>query len=457
MKFGNPYISRTGKYIEFLIINLHIEFFITLAFLVTLSGLGFLLGFFSYDSSVYAARANVTTSKPVVNDPNLTVDLYFKGLKAPTSMIFLGPDDILVTQKNQGTVERIVNGVKHVVPLLKVPVATKDERGLLGMTTSKDPVSKKAYVFLYYTEKGPMKGEILGNRVYKYELNENGSKLTSPKLLLDLPWEPGPGHNGGVLTVGPDNNIYLIIGDVTRTSHNESQLYETQAQNFQDGKEVDGRAGILRITQDGQPVDNGILDSRHPLNLYYAYGIKNSFGLDFDPLTGNIWDTENGPDYGDEINLVEPGFNSGWKKIHGIWNVNATLGKAGIAPINPKGLVDFSNKGKYSPPEFTWDRSIAPTALKFLNTDKLGLEYKNDILVGDIKFGNIYIFNLSEDRKSLDLNEPLSDKVANDRKELSSIIFAHGFGGITDLEVGPDGHLYVLVYDKVDGRIYRVQ
>lgn len=258
------------------------------------------------------------------------------------------------------------------------------------------------------------------------------------------------------MKVGPDNNIYITIGDVIGTDLNESQLYETQAQNFQAGKEVDGRAGILRITQDGLPVNNGILGSKHPLNLYYAYGIKNSFGLDFDPLTGYLWDTENGPAYGDEINFVEPGFNSGWKKIHGIWNVNAALDKAGISPTDPKGLVDFNHKGKYTPPEFTWDHSIAPTALKFLNTDKLGLEYENEILVGDIKYGNIYRFNLSEDRKSLALNESLTDKVANNMEELSSIIFAHGFGGITDLDVGPDGYLYVLVYDKVDGRIYRI-
>ena len=55
----------------------------------------------------------------------------------------------------------------------------------------------------------------------------------------------------------------------------------------------------------------GILGNTYPLNLYYAYGIRNSFGMDFDPVTGKLWDTENGPDYGDEINLVEPGFNSG--------------------------------------------------------------------------------------------------------------------------------------------------
>ena len=84
----------------------------------------------------------------------------------------------------------------------------------------------------------------------------------------------------------------------------------------------DGRSGILRINQDGKPVGEGILGSTFPLNLYYAYGIRNSFGFDWDPLTGKLWDTENGPHYGDEINLVEPGFNSGWVKVQGVWEPN---------------------------------------------------------------------------------------------------------------------------------------
>ncbi|MGI0032368.1 MAG: hypothetical protein ACRD97_03735, partial [Nitrososphaeraceae archaeon] len=96
-----------------MIISLRKEILIALSFFVALSSPALLLGLFSYDSSAYAARPNVTASKPVVNDPNLTANLYFKGLKAPTSMIFLGPDDILVTQKKEGTVERIVNGVKN--------------------------------------------------------------------------------------------------------------------------------------------------------------------------------------------------------------------------------------------------------------------------------------------------------------------------------------------------------
>jgi glucose/arabinose dehydrogenase len=99
---------------------------------------------------------------------------------------------------------------------------------------------------------------------------------------------------------------------------------------------------------------------------------------------------------------------------------------------------------------------VAPTAIKFLNTDKIGSQYKSDILVGDIKYGNMYHFDLSEDRRSLDLSAGLNDKVANTVEELSVVIFTYGFGGITDIEVGPDGNIYVLVYDKLDARIYRI-
>ncbi len=439
-----------------MIINLPTQIVVTVLILFGISIATVLFGAAICDPIAYAARAKVADSNPTLTDPNLHVEQFINGLRAPTSMIFLGPNDILVTQKNDGTVVRIANGTKIVQPIITVPVATKDERGLLGIATSKNATDNETNVFLYYTEKGTTKGEILGNMIYKYELDKNASRLLSPKLLLDLPWEPGPGHNGGVLKIGPDMNIYLTIGDVTRTELNGSEVYETQAQNIQSAKEPDGRAGILRITQEGKPVDDGIIDNTNPLNLYFAYGIKNSFGFDFDPVTGNLWDTENGPHYGDEINLVEPGFNSGWKKIHGIWNVNSTLGKQGIASNNPEGLVNFENSGKYSPPEFTWDFSVAPTAIEFLNTDKIGSQYKNDILVGDIKYGNIYHFDLSEDRKSLELSAGLSDKVANTGEELSDTMFARGFGGITDIEVGPDGYVYVLVYDKFDGRIYRI-
>jgi aldose sugar dehydrogenase len=232
-----------------------------------------------------------------------------------------------------------------------------------------------------------------------------------------------------------------VIGDVDG--------HRTKAQNQQSGGEPDGTSGILRITQDGRPVGIGILGNTHPLNLYYAYGIRNSFGFDFDPITGNIWDTENGPGYGDEINLVEPGFNSGWSEVTGM--------SSNTDDFDPEDdLVSFDGKGKYSDPKFEWRDTLGPTAVKFLNSDKLGAEYVNDMFVGDIVNGRIYHFELNQDRTELVLDGLLADKVAATESvtELEQIIFAEEFGGITDLEVGPDGYLYVVSLGH--GAIYRI-
>ncbi|MGA8844647.1 MAG: PQQ-dependent sugar dehydrogenase, partial [Nitrososphaeraceae archaeon] len=182
----------------------------------------------------------------------------------------------------------------------------------------------------------------------------------------------------------------------------------------------------------------------------------------FDPITGKMWDTENGPTFGDEINFIEPGFNSGWAKVQGIWYVQSQEGqitepsRGGMAPENPQGLVDFGGKGKYRSPEFTWEQSVAPTALRFLNSDKLGDQYKNDMFVGDAKYGNIYHFKLNQNRTGLLLDGPLTAKVAEKVEDMGNSVFGRGFGVITDLQVGPDGYFYVLVYDKDDGRIYRI-
>jgi glucose/arabinose dehydrogenase len=161
--------------------------------------------------------------------------------------------------------------------------------------------------------------------------------------------------------------------------------------------------------------------------------------MDFDPVTGNMWITENGPNYGDEINLAEPGFNSGADILYGMSTEHDKL----------QNLVNFEGKGKYSEPEFVWTHTVCPTALKFFNSDKFGKEYENDIFVAGFKKGNIYHFDLNENRTELILPGPLKDKVADKPEELKYIIFAKGFGKITDLQVGPDGYLYVLSYGKI--------
>ena len=414
---------------------------------------------------------------PLVRDHNLKLELIFQGnfeveenqLSPVTKMAFLG-HDILILNKNNGNVKRISNGTLVEGSLLDVNVANKRERGLLGISISKGNDSSIRYIFLYYTESEKNDGsdichttyscqagsEPLGNQLYRYELN--GNKLINPKLLLHLPAAPAPSHNGGAILIGPDNNVYLTIGDLVGSVNKSSS---TKAQNFNNGTEPDGRAGILRIAQDGSSVSEGILGKKFPLNLYYAYGIRNSFGIDFDPLTGNLWDTENGPEYGDEINLVKPGFNSGWMKVQGIWKpVQSSIPEqdlvAGNEPLHPKNLVNFGGKGEYSPPEFIWKDTVGPTSLRFFNSDKFGTKYENDIFVGCFNLGRIFHFDLSEDRTQLSLKGVLNDKIADNLDELNEITFAEGFDRITDLEIGPDGYLYILTYKADSVKVYRI-
>jgi glucose/arabinose dehydrogenase len=384
-------------------------------------------------------RARPESSGQILIDPSLKVETIFKdGLKGPTTgMAFLGPNNILVLEKNTGKVQRILDGNLQENPLLQVKVGTQVELGLLGLATSNNQEGKTS-VFLYYSEANSS-GVVVGNRLYKYELVDN--RLVNPLLLLNLPaTSPIPGHennhNGGKLVIGPDNNVYVIVGDVGGRMGN--------IQNIMRGNSPDGTSGILRVTQDGKSVDDGPFGSSVPNILYYAYGIRNSFGFDFDPVTGNLWDSENGGIDKDEINYVYPGFNSGWRKAMGM----------ALQRFDPnQDLFSFEGKGNYSDPEFVWKVTVAPTALKFLNSTKLGTQYENTIFVGDVKTGNLYNFKLDSDRKQLLLEPPLNDRVADTPDEVQSVVFGQGFGVITDIQVGPDGYLYIL---GINGSIYRV-
>jgi len=387
-------------------------------------------------------------NEPYVSDPNLKAEVVAQGVDTPTSMAFLGPDDLLVLEKDKGTVMRIVNGKISDKPLLDVDVANSVERGLCGIAISKN--DSKTYVFLYFTEidgqdSDDRKGKPPeGNRLYRYELVND--KLVNPVLLLDLPASPGPRHNGGAIEIGPDQNIYIPVGDIDG-SFNPSYP-ATQTQNFAAGIPADGRSGILRITQDGNPVGEGILGDAMPLRLYYAYGIRNSFGLDFDPITGSLWDTENGPHEGDEINLVNPGFNSGWHEIYGF--------SSSQQKFDTHQLVTFDGKGKYEEPKVVWGKSTGLTSIVFLDSDKLGTQYRNDIFVGDAHNGRIYHFKLNNERNDVVLPEILAGKIIEKPVNLGAedIVFGAGFGGITDLTVGPDGYLYVVSIGQ--GKIFRI-
>ena len=231
------------------------------------------------------------------------------------------------------------------------------------------------------------------------------------------------------MTFGPDGKLYIVIGDLNR---------DGQLQNFSAGPAPDNTGVIFRVNDDGSaPNDNPFFAQGGNLAKYYAYGVRNSFGLAFDPITGELWDTENGPDSYDEINLVLPGFNSGWEQI---------MGPDSRDPQGLGNLVFFPGS-HYADPKFSWFNTVGPTALVFLNSARLGVEYRNDLFVGDIKNGNLYRFRVNAARNGFDFTSPgLSDLVADSNAEFQEVLLGTGFGGITDLKVGPDGLLYVLSF-----------
>jgi aldose sugar dehydrogenase len=383
--------------------------------------------------TVWIFSAAPSLAAPTLKDPSLRVEEVVSGLSFPTTMAFIGANDILVLQKNNGKVRRVINGVLQTEEVLIVAVATSSERGLLGIALHPN-FGTNRFAYLYYTESGTQ----LRNRVYRYFWN--GAALVNPVLILDLPATPGPNHDGGVIIFGPDGKLYVIIGDLNRNG---------QLQNFSGGLPPDNTSVILRLNDDGSiPADNPFYDPGDPTNRlgkYYAYGVRNSFGMAFDPITGNLWDTENGPDAYDEINLVEPGFNSGWERI---------MGPDRRDPQSVSSLFSLAGS-HYADPRFSWRTPVGVTAIVFLDSDQLGPKYENDAFVGDVNNGVLYHFQPNAARDGFTFtNRALLDRVSDGNGQGGEIILGTGFNGITDLKVGPDGFLYVV---SIGARaIYRI-
>ena len=405
-----------------------------------------------------STKSKKEPSIPILRDTALKTELIVDKLKFPSGMEFIGNDDLLVIEKNTGKVKRVSNG-EVVGDLLDLNVATKSERGLLGIAVLDISKTKHAFnygpndkfVFLFVTEtENQDDGNILGNRVYRYDF-VNGN-LINPTLLLDLPYLPGPSHNGGVMKIGPDNNLYIVMGDLNRLKDPSG---DTITQNLEGTSPPDGRGGVLRITPDGETVNDGFtLGNEGLLDKYYGYGVRNSFGIGFDNVTGYLWDTENGSHYGDELNIVKPGFNSGWRQVLGL---SSMYGEFNNKEFDRNQLINFNDNGKYYDPVLTWNDTIAPTTVAFIHSSTLGEEYKDDMLVGGVKNGTILHFDLNQTRTGLQLEGELSDSLVNKPSEQNSAIFGTGFDIITDIKIDPsDGDLYVLAANSKNGKIYKI-
>jgi aldose sugar dehydrogenase len=392
--------------------------------------------------------STVLAAPSITKDPNLKVETLANGLDSPTSMAFIDNNNILVLEKG-GQVRLVSNGALQDKPVLQVRVDTASERGLLGIaimnstaTETTTPTAlnsnKNKFVFLYYTQSN---GGDLRNRVYRYDWNAQDKTLINPALILDLPALPGPNHDGGKLVIGPDHYLYAVIGDLN---------HRGKLQNIVDGPDPDDTSVIFRVKPDdgsAAPDNPFINDPNVEMHKYYAYGIRNSFGIAFDPVTANLWQTENGPDGYDEINIVKPGFNSGWIKVMGPLSRNTGVNIADE-------LVNYP-ASHYADPVFSWKNSVAVTGIEFMKSSVLGQKYKNNIFVGDYNNGNLYYFEVNRTRIGIKPEVGLSSLVVDNDNQLSEVTFGTGFGAISDIKTGPtDGFLYVLSIN--DGTIYKI-
>jgi len=360
--------------------------------------------------------------EPYMFDTNYVIEKFVSGLNFPITMTFI-EDDIFVLEKG-GKVRIIENGKLQKDPVLQVNVDYRSEKGLLGITTV------DSTVYLYFSESEKSGSDIIANRIYKYTWD--GKELQNGVLVKEFPFDSDlvrGQHNGGIMVTDLDDNVYAVVGDARKRGVFQNQDTEKM---FDSGV-------IVHVNYDESVIKPSL--SENPQDHFIAMGIRNSFGLAIDPITGYLWDTENGHTDFDEINLVEPKFNSGW---------TVTMGPASKEQLEK--IPGFSNF-QYSDPEFTWEQTIAPTAITFVNSESFK-EYNENLLVGDFNTGSIFKFKLDSDRTGFIFNDPKLTDLVLDAGDLPfEIIFASGFAGITDLKFGPDGLLYVV---SPSGDIFKI-
>jgi len=342
---------------------------------------------------------------PMLRDKNFLIEEYVKDLQYPTTIDFIG-NDLLVLEKN-GDVRLVKEGILQQESILKLDVSKTIEEGLIGILV------KENFVYLHYTTEDEI-DKSTSNFIYKFRWD--GTQLVEPKIIKEIHGGNNI-HNAGVMAMDSSGTVFMMMGD------------------------LGNRKGILQNYDSGTPDDTSVIMPIDPPSEYFAIGIRNGYGLSFDPITQLLWDTENGPDSFDEINLVRKNFNSGWDKIQG------------PASVDQKKLL-INEEFNYSDPEFSWEKTVGVTAIHFIQSPFLK-EYHNSVFVGDFNNGILYKFDLNENRDAfLFQDESLKDLVLNIEDEVTEIIFGTGFSGITDIKQGPDGLIYIISIG--DGKIYRI-
>lgn len=455
-----------------------------------------------------------TPVPPSVVDPDLVVRTVVTGLVQPTTMAFIGNNDILVLEKASGKVQRVTNGA-IAGTVLDLHVNSASERGLLGITLHPN-FPRTPYVYLYWTESttGADTTDVgsvglLGNRVDRFIWN--GTSLQQERNIIRLRayqadfGQPLRGnHNGGVLAFedsrGRNRNepakLYIFIGDTGRRGWLQNILTILPVPNDQfGGPEPDDThltGAVIRLNDDGTtPRDNpfyeygaqvgGIVGAN--LQRIFSFGRRNSFGMAVDPYSGKLWLQENSDDAFDEMSLVNAGSNGGWTQIMGPVSRIAQFKEIEVARAGglqqirwPPDLIANTPRealqrlltlpeSRYRDPEFSWKFAVAPAGIGFLKGKALGNQYEGDLFVGASRLNllNGYLFRmkLNEERRDFEHTDPrLADRVADNLDkfgvtESESLVFGRDFGVGTDVQTGPNGNLYVVSLSN--GAIYEIR
>jgi len=341
---------------------------------------------------------------------------FVEGLKNPWSMAWLPNGDMLVTERG-GTLRIIRGGKLLETPVAGVPAVRAQGQGGLQEVVLHPQYATNHYIYLSYAKPGPDGGKT-GTTALARAKFEN-DKLSDVKEIFEAKaWNDAPGHFGARMAFDNQNHLFLSVGDRMAglfprrpDGAMDPNLAGHPAQNLgsHQGK-------ILRFNDDGSvPADNPFVGQAGKLPEIWSYGHRNPQGLAWNPETNTLWETEHGPQGGDELNLIEKGKNYGWPVIG--YGANYTLGTEIHASRNKEGMEQ---------PKAFFVPSIAISSLTFYEGDKFP-NWKGNAFVGGMAANYRQVVRFS-------LNGP----VVTNREPL-----LQGQFRARDVRTGPDGFIYI--------------
>jgi len=337
-----------------------------------------------------------------------------KGLSLPWDMVFLPNGDLLVTERSNMQLRLVRDGAVLPAPIDATFEANTASAGGLMSVKTHPQFAENRWVYVTYT-----KAAAPGNRAVGMARGRlDGMRLTDIEEIFAIE-EPGGGVAPGIpLVFAPDGYLYLGIGGANDEIAQRGDSYY--------GK-------VLRLNDDGSVPENPFAgrEGFHP--ELYTIGHRNMVGMTIHPETGVVWQNENGPLGGDEVNILEAGANYGWPLV--------TYGRDySGAPVS-----DQRTMAGMEDPVLFWVPSIAISGMTFYTGDRFPA-WQNNLFVGGMMFGRIAQTGQMQRIVFNDNGEEI-------RREA---LFIEQRQRIRDVEQGPDGFLYVLT-DEQDGALLRLE